>query len=143
MDIGLWLPLWELVEARRLELGESNLDDDERLWLYLRRVIDEVEDQGLLGLYCTELAPDPQRLAEFWLQIDAEEMANLFEQLQSMLPNGLAPEDEAERANLIELWQDDAYAKLLAELEDDFYELLPAAEDLLDAVVRRVMEKYN
>ena len=143
MDIGLWLPIWETVEKRCLKEGYAALDEDERLWLILRRAIDEVEHNGLLGLYCAVLSPQPAELLAAWQAIGAEDMYNVFERATALLPEGLPPEDEEQSEALIALWQNDDYAKLVAELEDDFYELLPETERLLDEVVKRVLENIE
>jgi|GEM_PF-2235797 len=139
MEIGLWLPVWEMIERRYAEKGLGDLDEDERLWLVLRRAIDEVENDGLLGLFCAAKPPQPRELLAAWLAIGAEDMHNVFERATALLPQGLPPEDDDQCEALIKLWQDDDYAKLVAEIEDDFYELLPQSEELLDEVVKKIL----
>lgn len=87
MDIGLWLSVWEIVEARYNEQGLHALDEDELLWLNLRRTIDEIEHNGLLGLYCADAQPPPQTLLTAWQAIGAEDMHNVFERAVALLPD--------------------------------------------------------
>lgn len=140
MDISAWLPLWEKLNVKLKKDGEFALSDDERLWLMLRKNIDDVEENSIIGFYCGEGAHRIGEIIDGWLSIGAEDMANIFERGNSLFINGSPPDNDQEMEELIEIWQDTEYQKIFRELDEDFEQALPASELLLDAVIKRILE---
>ncbi|MCR4963769.1 MAG: DMP19 family protein [Firmicutes bacterium] len=141
MDIMIWEPLFRSLSQKKQAQGEHSLSKDERLWLLLRRHIDEVEENSVIGFYCGDQAFYVHDIIAAWQSLGMEEMANVFERGNALFAGGGFPENDEERDALIEAWQDQEYQKIFRELDEDFEQALPRAEVALDQVARRILAK--
>ena len=140
MDVGIWLEAWQQVENKFAQGGEEALKQDEWMWLLLRNFIDAVEADGMLGFYAGAAADYLEQTMAALLKIDATEACRILEQINTLFPE--LPLNADERTKVIEGWQDDAYFRLIRELEDQFFELQPQLEEKLDDLVARVLLDY-
>ena len=139
MDIAIWWPVWQALNERIAEEGMDTLSQEEQMWLLLRNHLDDVQENGIIGFYLGEYACKIEAMIAAWQQLGVWEMANIFERADLLLPSGGHPADDAEREQYIAIWESDDYHKLFQELETDFEECLPAAEQALGDLLRRIL----
>ncbi len=143
MDISLWQKSWQIIKEKYAVSGVSALSEEELTWFILQHIIDETEQNGFLGLMVSDFNFPPHLMVDSWHNIAATDIADLMAGLINILPWDHLPEDEQEKEDLIELWQDIAYTQILHQLEDEFFELLPEAEQNLAELIVKIAHDYQ
>lgn len=138
MDIAVWEKLWDKLSAKVAAEGLNALTDDQRHWYLLRKLINDTEDDGLLGFY-SNCEFDTMVEIELLLQaIGAKELKQILSNVNGLLAIQIE-ESESINPDLSELWQDDDFREHICELEDELFELLPSLEKTLDDIAVKIL----
>jgi hypothetical protein len=132
---------WEnLIDKYDYE-GYDKLTSDERIWFNVRSLIDEVDNGGLISFYSNHGADYLEETIEDLKKLEAQEIINLIDQINSLFPNSMPSRDIDERNNIISSWDDDDndLNDLLESLDEKFYALEEELELRLEPIVRRII----
>jgi len=138
MDIAVWEKLWNDLSATVATEGLVALCDDQRHWYLLRKLINDTEDDGLLGFYCSCDLSSMVEIESLLQSIGAEELLLLLGKVNGILA-AQVEECNLSELDLCDLWQDDDFKHHICELEDSLFELLPSLEKSLDEILLRIL----
>ncbi len=138
MDIAVWEKLWDKLSAKVAAEGLDALTSDQRHWYLLRKLINDTEDDGLLGFY-SNCEFDAMVEIELLLQaVGAKELREILSKVNGLLAIQIE-ECESINPDLSELWQDDDFREHICELEDELFGLLPSLEKNLDEIAAKIL----
>ena len=98
----------------------ASLSEDERVIYNLRKVIDAVNDRGLMSLYLDMDLYYAEDSIDDLYTAGLDEIAAVLESANAVFPGGCPPEDFYDRSEIIESWEGEY---------DDFFDQL--TEDIL------------
>ncbi len=136
MDIAVWEKLWSELSAK--VAAEYALTDDQRHWYLLRKLINDTEDDGLLGFY-SSCDFDTMVQIELLLQaIGAEELLQILSKANGLLAIEVE-EYNLSDLDLSDLWEDEDFKHQICELEDELFALLPSLEKTIDKMMMKLL----
>ena len=121
---------WEsLVEKAFADYG--SLTRDERVWINVQSLLDQVNNGGLISHYYNSGADYNQETIEDLQWLGFVELATLLMRINGLFPSGQPSTDIKERNEVIDTWPVGKYDDLLEELDEQFYQKEPALENTL------------
>ena len=114
--------IWENI-LKKAEDDYGSLTEKERVVYNLRKIIDAVNDRGLISLYASENFEyyNAEDSVEDLYTAGLDEIAAIIESANAMFPGGCPPEDYYERVDIIDSWDRD-FDELFDQWTDDILE---------------------
>ncbi|NOU73521.1 DUF4375 domain-containing protein [Paenibacillus sp. LMG 31458] len=139
-----WKEHWQKLFEKLEKESYDKLTPDERIWYNVRGVIDSISDGGIISFYYNSGADTMEDTVEDLYKINASQVVDQLETVNSLFPNGKTPQNIDERNEIINSWNDgehDHIFELFETLDNQFYNGL--SEDLelkLETVVKRIIQ---
>jgi hypothetical protein len=124
---------WRALCDRWKNAGYSSLSDGERVWLNVRRLIDSVENGGLISYFFNSPADTLSDCRHALRQLGADDVLLRVERVAALFGEQVPP-TVAKRNEVIDSWPDDeAYDQLLEQIDDELMPMMSELESKLDA----------
>lgn len=118
---------WQLLCDRRKRLGYESLSPDERLWIILRSLIDNVENGGLISYFYNSGADTLPECRNALRRLNALDVLEHVDRVAGLFGADV-PTTVEERNRVLDSWRDDDARDALLEEVDE--ELMPLMRDL-------------
>ena len=128
--------VWDAI-AKKAEDDYASLSDNERVIYNLRKVIDAVNDRGLMSLYLDMDFYYAEDSIDDLYTAGLDEIAAVLESANAIFPGGCPPEDFYDRSEIIESW-DGEYDEFFAQLTEDILMFSIDMESCYDKLISSI-----
>lgn len=130
---------WEsLVDKAFVDYG--SLTPDERVWINVQSLLDQVNNGGLISHYYNSGADYNQETILDLQWLGFPQLAGLLIRINGLFPGGRPSTDINERNEVIDTWPAGKYDELLEELDEQFYQKGLELESIL---IRHIETKLS